>query len=278
MTQKPDDVLHAAARALRDETLHESSAARFTRLRVMASLRESEVRRRTQTVLLLPFAACLAVASAWGMAVGGITEMRTAVVDALGLQAPPSEPPAPSKKSKASKANQSNRVVAPVDSAPPVPTPAPTLSSTSTPTLPPALTPSPLSSAQTPPRAEKRSFSSPPSPRALSNAPPPSAPSRKAVPAPPLSTPDRAHELYRAAHRAHFTDHDCDRALTGWDAYLGASPRGPLALEARYNRALCLVRLGRTAEARRALRPFATAPGGYRQKEASSLLAVIAEN
>jgi hypothetical protein len=281
MTQKPDDVLHAAARALRDETLHESSAARFTRLRVMASLRESEVRRRTQTVLLLPFAACLAVASAWGMAVGGIAEMRTAVVDALGLQAPPGEPPAPSKKSTSNKANKSNRVVVPVAPAPSVPAPAPTPTPTPitpTPVLAPA--PSSRSTAQPPPRAEKRSFSSPPSPpRALSNAPPSNAPPRKAAAAPlPLSAPDQAHELYRAAHRAHFTDQDCDRALSGWDAYLAASPRGPLALEARYNRALCLVRLGRAAEARRALRPFATAPGGYRQKEASALLAVIAEN
>jgi hypothetical protein len=290
MTQKPDDVLQAAARALRDETLRESSAARFTRLRVMASLRESEVRRRTQTVLLLPFAACLAVASAWGMAVGGITEMRTAVVDALGLQAPPSKPPAPSEKSKSNKGKKSNRVAVPADPAPaetaplvPAPplTPAPALTPAPTPVLTPSPSapsaPSTPSTALSPRRAEKRTFSS--SPRALSNAPPPSVATGKAAAAPPpLSAPDQAHELYRAAHRAHFTDHDCDRALTGWDAYLAASPRGPLALEARYNRALCLVRLGRAAEARRALRPFATVPGGYRQKEASSLLAVIAEN
>jgi len=63
------------------------------------------------------------------------------------------------------------------------------------------------------------------------------------------------------------------RALTAWDAYLAAAPRGQLAPEARYNRALSLVRLGRIAEARAALAPFANGPaGGYRRAEAAALL------
>jgi hypothetical protein len=89
---------------------------------------------------------------------------------------------------------------------------------------------------------------------------------------------DRAHELYRAAHRAHFVDHDWARALRAWDAYLVAAPQGRLALEAQYNRGLCLARLGRRDEARRALAPFAAAIGGYRQKEAAELRRVLAEN
>ena len=45
------------------------------------------------------------------------------------------------------------------------------------------------------------------------------------------------------------------------------------APEARYNRALSLVRLGRTQEARSALEPFANgAYGGYRKDEAKALL------
>lgn len=84
---------------------------------------------------------------------------------------------------------------------------------------------------------------------------------------------DPALSLYRAAHTAHFVDHDPARALAAWDAYLAAAPTGSFAPEAQYNRALSLVRLGRTAEARSALSPFASgAYGAYRQAEASALL------
>ncbi len=85
-------------------------------------------------------------------------------------------------------------------------------------------------------------------------------------------------ELYRAAHTAHFVDHDPTRALAAWDAYLAAAPNGQLAPEARYNRALSLVRLGRTGEARAALTPFADGVyGGYRKAEASALLERLSE-
>jgi TolA-binding protein len=87
---------------------------------------------------------------------------------------------------------------------------------------------------------------------------------------------DRAHELYRVAHRSHFVEHDFVSALRAWDAYLKDAPNGRFALEARYNRALCLVRLGRSAEAREALAPFANAKvGSYRQAEASALIDAI---
>ncbi len=86
----------------------------------------------------------------------------------------------------------------------------------------------------------------------------------------PLADP--SHELYRAAHRRHFTEGDSAAALAAWDAYLAAAPRGRFSTEARYNRALCLARLGRSAEARSALEPFAAGRfGGYRQREASEL-------
>jgi hypothetical protein len=47
------------------------------------------------------------------------------------------------------------------------------------------------------------------------------------------------------------------RALAAWDKYLCKSAARRFALEASYNRAICLVRLGRNAEARRALELFA---------------------
>lgn len=62
-----------------------------------------------------------------------------------------------------------------------------------------------------------------------------------------------------------------------WNAYLAAAPEGPFAPEARYNRAITLVRLGRLDEARRALEPFARdVDGGYRTREARTLLEAMA--
>jgi hypothetical protein len=90
---------------------------------------------------------------------------------------------------------------------------------------------------------------------------------------PALPKPDLEETLYSAAHHAHFVAHDPAAALRAWDAYLASYPAGRFGLEARYNRALSLVRLGRTDEARTALAPFADGrSGGYRQAEAQSLL------
>jgi hypothetical protein len=91
-----------------------------------------------------------------------------------------------------------------------------------------------------------------------------------------LAPADAEDDLYAAAHRAHFAAHDSIAALRAWDAYLATYPAGRYGLEARYNRALALVRLGRTDEARAALTPFADGRAqGYRQAEARSLLDAI---
>jgi hypothetical protein len=79
--------------------------------------------------------------------------------------------------------------------------------------------------------------------------------------------------LYREAHRAHFDRNDCRAAVVGWERYLAEAPRGRFTLEARYNRALCLVRIGRHREAAAALAPFAEgAFGDYRRADARALL------
>ncbi len=93
-------------------------------------------------------------------------------------------------------------------------------------------------------------------------------------PSPPLSVLDDAEaSAYGRAHHAHFVDDAPSRALVAWDAYLAAFPRGTFAPEAVYNRAICLVRLGRRAAAIRALRPLASGrSAGYRRDEARSLL------
>jgi hypothetical protein len=81
--------------------------------------------------------------------------------------------------------------------------------------------------------------------------------------------------LYRRAHALHFHGDDRVAALAAWDAYLAAESTGTFAVEARFNRAIVLVRLARYAEATAALEPFARGEvaGGYRRDEAEQLVA-----
>lgn len=95
--------------------------------------------------------------------------------------------------------------------------------------------------------------------------------------APPTEDPD--NRLYEVAHQVHFHEDDAARALAAWDAYLAAMPNGRFSVEARYNRALCLVRLGRMREAREALLPFARGSfGSYRNTEARRILSLLGDD
>ena len=227
-----DDLLKAATQALREETESESGDCRFTRARVMASLHQGKVKRRTRLAFILPIAACLAAGTAWGSATGRLPTLFHAFSEAMSLSSKPSEPQVASVPSAAV-----SRAPVPEQALPPV-----------------AETP-PVDAKPAPPRAEP----------AVSAKPAPSASSSGAF-------QDSDGDLYRLAHEAHFTSHDYARALADWDAYLKAAPSGRFATEARYNRAICLLRLGRDAEAREALEPFASGQLGYRQNEARELL------
>ncbi len=93
-----------------------------------------------------------------------------------------------------------------------------------------------------------------------------------AEPAPALAAD--APDLYRVAHQIHFHDNEPARALAAWDVYLASQPSGRFAVEARYNRAMSLIRLRRYRDAVTALEPFASGdvlPAGYRQGEARRL-------
>jgi TolA-binding protein len=229
-----DDLLKEATRALRAETGEASADGRFTRARVMASLHQGKIKRRTRLAFVLPIAACLAAGTAWGAATGRLPAMFHALGQMVGYRSRPSAPEA---------------------DAPQVPT---------------ARAPVALPEAEVPPPPEM-----PPATPA-SPAPAKLEPTSSAKPAPAASASaafeDADGDLYRLAHEAHFTSHDYARALAGWDAYLKAAPGGRLSTEARYNRAICLLRLGRDAEARQALEPFASGKLGYRQNEARELL------
>jgi hypothetical protein len=128
------------------------------------------------------------------------------------------------------------------------------------------------------------SASVPPTGSAPHPAAPPSAPSAKATPAAPVATTtasgnDPHAALFADAHRIHFVEKDPARAIAAWDAYLAAAPQGRFAPEARYNRALALVRLGRHGEAKKDLEAFASGSfGGYRRDEARALLDALARD
>ena len=84
---------------------------------------------------------------------------------------------------------------------------------------------------------------------------------------------DAEARAYARAHRAHFLDQSPARALAAWTEYLRRYPRGALAPEAQFNRALCLVHLGRFDEATRALQAFAASHrDGYRETDVGRLL------
>jgi len=112
----------------------------------------------------------------------------------------------------------------------------------------------------------------PPAPAATAT----TAPRTFAAPPASVAEAGRVDALYADAHRLHFDARDHEGALRAWDAYLQAAPAGRLAPEARYNRGLCLLHLGRVAEARTALAPIAGgAKGSYRQDEAARLLRAL---
>jgi hypothetical protein len=101
---------------------------------------------------------------------------------------------------------------------------------------------------------------------------PPRAPTVPAAPATESSEAD----VYAHAHRLHFDGGDAPAALSAWDEYLSRFPDGRFAPDARYNRAIDLLKLHRVAEARAALQSFADGGfGGYHGDDARKLLRSI---
>lgn len=150
------------------------------------------------------------------------------------------------------------REVAPPPPAPPRPPPHRALTTGPVPALPPETVPPPPATA---------------------SEPAPVAPPRAVPVQHPRAAAPPVEVLYRSAHSLHFHGGEPAATLAAWDAYLAAEPGGRFAVEARYNRALTLVRLGRYTEARLALMPFARGdvdPEGYRQREAEQLIERLA--
>jgi hypothetical protein len=243
------DVLAEASRALCDQASAPSPDASRTRSLVL--LRASRRERRSRLVVMLaPIAAVVGISTAWASTHEGAV-VWTRVAGLVGAFEAKSE------------RHGSKPVEVPV-ALPVAPVPQAAAES-----------PGPMTSAEVPvlriddlPRARAVSLER----RGAAERPVPE-PEAQAAPHASLPVDDDAPRLYAAAHHAHFVARDPAEALRAWDEFLAFAPDDPLAPEARYNRALTLVRLDRRAEARGALEPFAHgAYGSYRQREARALI------
>lgn len=247
MSSQPDNEendprLDRAARALAEVRHGRSDDAGRTRARILASHRDKQQRSAWLYAVAAVLVLGLGVPTAWAWATGRLDRW-------LAPEAP-SAPSAPSPAATVERRppREATEPVAPEVSPPSVP-------STTTEAAPPETTPVVLAPPVEAPEA-------PPAEETADEGPVVDPAERRA---------------YREAHALHFEARDTEGALAAWDRYLARYPAGRFSIEARYNRALCLVRLGRENEAREALAPFAAGRyGEYRRREAAALTEAMA--
>jgi hypothetical protein len=225
--------------------------------RALFRSRAQERKQRLTRWVFLPIAAALLVSTAWAGVTGRLGIAVHTIVE--GTHPERTQDPAPPTSAPAAPPAQA-------PSPDPEPEPDPTTPSANEPAPSIAAIPAPPAAAPPPStlaRVEKEKDSPP--------APPTPPTTIAAWPAASASDPNAP--LFAEAHRVHFTERDPARAIVAWDRYLSAAPNGRFIPEARYNRAISLVRVGRRDEAHRELQAFASGTyGSYRQREATALL------
>jgi hypothetical protein len=287
-----DEILERSSRALRDESDQASAPsteASLTRARILRRA-TGRARRSKMLVVIAPIAAVLAGSTAWASVHGRLPQVWNRVEFLLtsgGLSVESSRSTARGPTARrlmastpaqdpvaATEVANPNSVAEPQVTNPSVEPSTARIPELRIDDLPPAprrpsaalaTTPSEIAVRPDPPTESTQSHDRPAA----------SAAHDRAAETPPARAPfdEEPSRLYAVAHKAHFVDRDPVAALRAWDAYLAAAPDGPLSPEARYDRAITLARLGRRAEARTALEPFAQgAYGDYRAKEAKTLL------
>lgn len=300
-----DRELADAFRSVRDAYDGTSSESNTTLQRALFQSRARKKRQRLTRWVVLPAAAALVASTAWAGVTGRLTPAVRSMIEVLHDQHGP-RPAEPAARTTAT-------ALATTTTASPTPVSEPALA-TVTPEIPvpsslsssEAAPPSPSFAPAAPQPKEARASAVEAAPVATSTkergdrgatnasgtstpdalaagasnsrgsaaepiAPPPLAPS------PSASAADPHAALFAEAHRLHFTERDPARALAAWDRYLDAAPTGRFAPEARYNRALALVRLGRRVEAQKELAVFANGMyGDYRREDARALLDALA--
>ena len=276
-----NDAFDRAVQALRETGETPAADVSRTRRRVLETLHRGERRGRRTFWVLLPVAAVLAGGAALAKDSDVVRRMWTGVAETARIVVP-AETPAPlARPARAPVVSPPERgveppAIAPLETenaAPSIAVPSPAV---------PSIAEAPESAAPRAalpvvPRRNRRPEIADSASAPLSNPPP--EPAASEVPA--VSAPDEGEaaslQLYKSAYRLHFVEQRYAAALAAWDAYLRSAPQGRLVVEARYNRAIALVRLGRRGEAEAALAPFARGEisGGYRAREARELLEAL---
>jgi hypothetical protein len=270
------DVLKRASEALHDAT--EPSPEDLARLRArvlsrgkLTPLRKRDEKRRWRWIL--PLAAAFIAGTALAATPGAFDGMLGAVERYLDIELfgsaneaahkPSARPNTERTKPNAPLSLSPLSSVTPVPDAVPVNVPVPVHDRSSN-KLPPPATPRPRATSR--PRVEQAPA------QASAEASTQAKPGDKVA-----QGPSRDLTLYNKAHALHFRERRYDEALFAWEEYLGLTPTPTFALEARYNRALCLLRLGHFEEARAALAPFAEGryANGYRRDEATRFIQAL---
>lgn len=275
-----DDHLHDdldladAFRSVRETYDGTNAESNLTLQRALFRTRTRERKRRVARWVVLPAAAVLMASTAWAGVTGRLAPAVQSVLETFHSErtAPPPPVSAPSVATRPPSAAETATSVTPEvpESVEPIVAEAPPAEAPSPPPAPaPEPTPSQPVAAARPPASAHGSSPVVPSHTSESAREP-------TVPSPSASAPDPHAALFAEAHRLHFAERDPARALAAWDRYLAVDPNGRFAPEARYNRALALVRLGRHAEARSELAAFAAGTyGSYRRDDAKALLAAL---
>ena len=283
-----DLALANAFRAVRETYDGAHEAPNLTLQRALFRTRTRERKRRVVRWVVLPAAAALVASTAWAGVTGRLAPAVSSILESLHAERPSPAPVGSGTPVTQSAAAANSAVATKDDDAPPpaespgTPSSEPPAAPAAPPTEPPTgSVPAEHVVAPSQPREPSGRDSATPSTTSpsVSNTAHGTASGDVATASPaPVSsaTPDPNAALFAEAHRLHFVDRDPVRALAAWDRYLAAAPSGRFVPEARYNRALALIRAGRELEAKRELEAFANGTyGGYRRDEARALLDAI---
>ncbi len=273
-----NDAFDRAVKALRETGEASAEDVARTRRRVLETLHRSERRGRRTFWVLLPIAAVLAGGAAFAKDSDVVQRVWTGVAESVGILAPAEKTVLPVRPLERQGAAISSAPVAEPEAVPIAPhVEAAASAAIAAPPREPAARHEALAPA---PRRVRR----PEGGESVATAPRTAASVAAAEPEAPGAASAAANDgeassltLYKDAYRLHFVEQRYAEALAAWDEYLRAAPAGRLVVEARYNRAIALVRLGRRSDAEAALAPFARGEvsGGYRASEARNLLEVL---